>query len=202
MNVFDAIKERRSIKHYDPAHTMPAEDEGRLLDLAREGPTSFNLQNWRFVIVRDKSKRVEIRKAAWDQAQVTDASLLLVICADLKAHEKDPTRYWADAPAEARDVLVPMITPFYDGRDWLARDEGMRSVGMAAQTLILSAKAMGYETSPMIGFDQDAVAKIINLPKDHAIGMVLAIGKGTKGAWPKGGYLPREEVVIEDAFPA
>ena len=201
MHTHDAISARRAVKHYDASFVLPAADEAKLLDLARQAPTSFNLQNWRIVNVKDKALRLEIRAAAWDQAQVTDASLLFVFAADLKAHERNPARYWTDAPKEAQDILVPMIRPFYDGRDWLARDEGMRSVGFAAQTIMLAAKAMGYDSCPMIGFDLDKVSALVRVPADHVIAMMLAIGKGTKPAWPKPGFIPMSEVIVTDRFP-
>jgi len=200
MDTLQAIKERRAVKHYDADFQMPEADKETLLDLAIQSPTSFNIQNWRFVLVEDKAKRQEIREAAWDQAQVTDASLLFVLCADVKAWDKQPERYWKDAPKEAQDILVPMIKPFYDGKDWLQRDEAMRSVGIAAQTIMLAAKSMGYDSCPMIGFDQEKVSQIINLPDDHAIGMMLVVGKATKQAWPKPGQLPLDQVLIKDAF--
>jgi nitroreductase len=71
---------------------------------------------------------------------------------------------------------------------------------MAMQTLMLAAKAMGYESCPMIGFDSEKVAELINLPDDHVMGPMVAIGKGIKGAWPKPGQLPLSEVVFENGF--
>jgi len=200
MDTVDAIRGRRAVKHYDSAFAMPPEHEALLIDLARQAPTSFNIQNWRAVNVKDKALRQDLRAAAWDQAQVTDASLLFVFAADLKAHERDPARYWVDAPKEAQDILVPMIKPFYDGRDWLARDEGMRSVGFAAQTMMIAAKAMGYESCPMVGFDYDKVSALVHVPADYAVAMMLAIGRGTKPAWAKPGYIPLSEVVVMDRF--
>lgn len=200
MKISEAVAARRAVKHYDPDHVMPEDDFKALMDLAMQSPTSFNIQNWRFVNVTDKAKRVELRKAAWDQAQVTDASVVLVLCADVKSWEKDPARYWRNAPQEVGELMVSMIGPFYEGREWIQRDEGMRSVGMAAQTLMLSAKEMGYDSCPMIGFDQDAVAEIINLPDDHAIGMMLVIGKQSKAPNPRGGSIEYSEAVIENSF--
>ena len=74
MDTFTAINERRAVKHYDPGHIMPDSDKQKLMNAAIQSPTSFNIQNWRFVDVSDKSMRASIRKAAWDQAQITDAS--------------------------------------------------------------------------------------------------------------------------------
>ncbi len=200
MDTFDAIEQRRSVKHYDTKYRLTEKEIEKLLSSAILSPTSFNIQNWRFLIVKDPEIRKKIRSVAWDQAQVTDASLLFVMCADLKAWNKQPERYWKNAPEEARDFLVPAITSFYEGKEHLQRDEAMRSCGIAAQTLMLSAKAMGYDSNPMIGFDPEKVAEIINLPKDYVISMMLVIGKAIKPAMPRGGQLDLKEVVFSDKF--
>ena len=200
MDTFDAIKERRSVKHYDPDHRLTDDEVNQLLSLAVLSPTSFNIQNWRFVIVKDSEVRKQIRAAAWDQAQVTESSLLLVICADLKSWKDNPAQYWKNAPKEAQDFLVPAIGPFYEGKEQLQRDEAMRSCGIAAQTIMLAAKSMGYDSNPMIGFDPQKVAEIINLPKDHVISMLMVIGKQTKPAMPRGGQLPLDNVTFTDKF--
>ncbi|MBX2860088.1 MAG: nitroreductase family protein [Vampirovibrio sp.] len=200
MDTLQAINARRAVKHYDPDFAMPQEDVDTLLNLAIQSPTSFNIQNWRFVLVQDKAQRAKVREAAWGQAQVTDASLLFVMCADLKSWQKQPERYWKNAPQAAQDMLLPMIGPFYDDKETLQRDEAMRSIGIAAQTMMLAAKSMGYDSCPMIGFDPTQVAQIINLPEDHVVGMLLVVGKATKPAWPKPGQLPLTEVMVTDRF--
>ena len=200
MDTLEAIRGRRAVKHFDPDHRMSEQEERELLELALLSPTAFNIQNWRFVLVRDPELRKQVRAAAWDQAQVTDASLLVILCADTKSWEKDPVRYWVDAPQEVQDFIVPAINQYYRGREQVQRDEAMRSCGIAAQTLMLAARAMGYDSCPMDGFDFEAVGKLINLPADHVVAMFVAIGKATKEAWPRGGQLPMSEVVIENRF--
>ena len=201
MDVFSAIEQRRSIKHYDPSHQMTPEEERRLLELALLSPTSFNIQNWRFVVLRDPALKKQVRAAAFNQAQIEEAQLTLAICADLKAWDKTPERYWRTAPEKTRQMLVPMIRKIYQDREQLQRDEAMRSVGIAAQTLMLAAKQLGYDSGALVGFDPDAVAKIINLPQDHVIGMLLVIGKKKVDAYGRGGQLPFEEVVLDNRFP-
>lgn len=200
MNVSAAIEQRRAIKGFDPEHRMSEAEIDRLMALAMFSPTAFNIQNWRFVLLRDPELRKNVRAAAWDQAQVTDASLLLVLTADLKSWEKDPARYWKNAPQPVQDYLVPAIGQYYRGREQVQHDEAMRSCGMAAMTLMLAAKEMGYESCPMDGFDFDAVGKLINLPQDHAIAMFVAIGKGVSEPFPRGGQLAASDVVIRDRF--
>ena len=200
MKVSEAIYARRSVKHYDTEHQISEDEIKQLFEAALQAPTSFNIQNWRFVAVTDAEPRANLRAASWDQAQVSEASVTVVICADLKSWDKNPERYWRNAPQEAQDILVPMIKPFYDGKDELQRDEAMRSVGFAAQNLMLMAKEMGFDSCPMIGFDPAQVAEIISLPQDHIVGMMLTIGKAIKPAWPKPGQLSYDEVVFHDKF--
>jgi nitroreductase len=200
MNVAQAIETRRSVKAYDANHRMTEAEMEKLIAGAMLSPTAFNIQNWRFVVVRNPEIRKQIRTVAWDQAQVTDASLLVVLCADLKAWEKQPGRYWSNADKPIQDFMVPAISQYYRGKDQVQRDEAMRSCGIAAMNLMLHAKEMGYDSCPMDGFDFDAVGKLINLPPDHVIAMFVAIGKGTKEAWPRGGQLPMNEVLVVDSF--
>ena len=200
MNTLEAIHARRAIKHYDPEHRLTEDEIRTLLNAALQAPTAFNIQHWRFVIVRDPELRRQIRAVAWDQAQVTDASLLVLLCADLGAWRKQPERYWQEAPKPVQDILLPAIQQYYTGREQVQRDEAMRSCGLAGMTLMLAAKALGYDSCPMDGFDFDAVARLIHLPEDHVISFMVAIGKGTQPAWPKPGQLPYEEVVIDNRF--
>src|SRR5210317_2031313 len=154
MDTFDAIYQRRAVKAFDPDHRMTRDEETKLLEAAIQAPTSFNIQHWRFVVLRDPEVRQKIRKEFGnDQAQMTDASLLILITADTKAWSKEPQRYWQKAPKEVSELLVNWMGPFHDGREWLQRDEAQRSIGMAAQNLMLAATAMGYQSCPMIGFD-------------------------------------------------
>jgi len=201
MNTIEAIYNRRSVKHFDAEHRLTKDEETKLLESSIQAPTSFNIQHWRFVILRDSTLRSKIRtEFGNDQAQITDASLLVLFTADVKAWNKEPERYWKNAPEEVANLLVNWMGPFHEGKEWLQRDEAQRSIGMAMQTLMLAAQEMGYESCPMIGFDLEKVAELIKLPNDHVIGPMVAIGRGTEKPWPKPGQLPLQELVVEDSF--
>ncbi|MEL4895221.1 nitroreductase family protein [Crocosphaera sp. Alani8] len=201
MNTLEAIYQRRSVKAYDPNHKITPEEEQKLLEATIQAPSSFNIQHWRFVVLRDTELRQKIRKEFGnDQAQMTDASLLILFTADMKAWEKEPQRYWKNAPEQVAELLVNWMGPFHEEREWLQRDEAQRSIGMAMQTLMLAAKEMGYDSCPMIGFDLDEIAKLVNLPDDYVIGPMVAIGKKVKDAWPKPGQLPLSELVVDNSF--
>ncbi len=200
MNVIEAIETRRAVKSFDPAYKMPQEDEKKLLELAILSPTAFNIQHWRFVLVKDQELRQKIRAVSWGQAQVTDASLLIIICADTKAWSKQADRYWKNADIAVQNFMLPAINAYYEEKETTQRDEALRSAGIAAQTLMLAAKGLGYESCPMDGFDFEQVGKLINLPSDHLISMFVAVGKPLAPAKPRAGQLPFADVVIENQF--
>lgn len=97
-------------------------------------------------------------------------------------------------------MLVDSLRNSYRDKPQMQRDEAMRSCGMAAQTIMLAAKSMGYDTCPMKGFDYDKVGKLINLPDDHIIVMMVVVGKASKQAPPRGGQLPLSEISFENHF--
>ena len=200
MDVKTAIESRRAVNHFDSNHRMTEPEIEQLLTLARLSPTAFNIQHWRFVVVKDRALREAIRAVTWMQPQVTDAALFVVLCADLQAWQKQPERYWRDAPADVREGVVAAIGEYYRGREQVQRDEAMRSCGIAAQTLMLAATAMGYDSCPMDLSDLDAVGQLIGLPDDHVIGLFVAIGKAAQPARPRQWLLPPEDVVRIDRF--
>jgi len=202
MDVIEAIEARRSIKRFDPHHRMTRAEQDELLRLARLSPTAFNLQHGRFVVVHDPELRRLLRDASYGQAQVTDASLLVVVCADMGAWRKHAARCWAHVPEPARRGLVEAIERFYVDQPQLQRDEAMRSCSLAAQTLMLAGQGLGYDSCPMDGFRVDDVARLINLPDDHLISMFVALGKALEPAPARGGALPDDVVIIENRFPA
>lgn len=199
MLTLNAIQERRSIKHFNPEHTMDASVIKTLMDHALLSPTSFNIQNWRFVLITDKAQKARLKEASYGQAQVSDASLTIILCANLKAHEQ-AERYWRHSDKKSQEAIIPMIQNFYGNNQTLQRDEALRSIGIASQTIMLAAKALGYDSCPMVGFDSAKVAELIQLPKDHMIGMMITIGKATESASPRSGPMPQEEICFRNQF--
>ncbi|HIH07022.1 MAG TPA: nitroreductase family protein [Candidatus Nitrosotenuis sp.] len=200
MDTFEAIEKRRSVKSFDPNHVISKQEIDKILSAAILSPTSYNIQHWRFVVVTNKETKAKLREASWNQAQVSDSSVVIILCADLLAWKKDPARYWRNAPKSTQDYVVPAILESYESNEQFQRDEAIRSCGMAAQTIMLAAKAMNYDSCPMIGFVPEKVAEIINLPKDHIMPMMITIGKALKPANPRGGQLSLNEVTVDDHF--
>ncbi|MCY1340068.1 putative NAD(P)H nitroreductase MhqN [compost metagenome] len=200
MHIDDAIRTRRAVKLYDPQFALSREEKDELLQLAMLAPSAYNLQPVRFVEVSDPELRAQIRAAGNDQAQMTDASMLVVVCAQVDSWEKDAQRVWEGAPQPVRDYMDGAIDAYYRGKPQVQRDEALRSCGLSAQTLMLAARGKGLDSCPMVGFDFEAVGKLINLPENHVIGLMIAIGKRAAEAKPRVGKLAIDEVVIRDRF--
>ncbi len=200
MNTEEAIRTRRAVKAYDPSFQLSREEKDELLQLALLAPSAFNLQHVRFVEVGDPALRAQIREVGWNQAQMTDASMLVVVCAQVDSWEKNVRRVWDGAPSEVQDYMAGAIDAYYRGKPQVQRDEAMRSCGLMAQTLMLAARAKGLDSCPMDGFDFDAVGNLINLPDNHVIALMVAVGKRAAEPKPRIGKLPFDEVVIRDRF--
>ena len=201
MEFKDVINTRRSLRDFDNSAEINDTDLNYIIDAARKTPTSFNIQNWRFVAIRDRGIKEKIKRAAWDQAQVGINSVLIAVCADLTAWNDDTERYWAANGEETAKHMAGMTQGFYKDRPEVQRDEAMRSVGMSATAIMLAATDLGYHCSPMIGFDPVATGAAINAPENIVVGMLIAIGKSASLPYPKT-ELPRESVLIYDFFPA
>jgi len=201
LDTFEAIKTRRAIKKFDSSYKMTSEQIKFLMELAILSPTSYNQQNWRFIVATDQDVKNKIGKAARDQAQPKDGSLVIVLCGDTNAWKKDPDRYWKNAPKTRQEQVTKALEKKYSNSFENRRDEVMKSCGFAAQTIMLAAKQMGLDSCPMRGFDYDELAKVINLPQDHIIAMMIVVGKALEPAGPRGGQLELDEVVFENKFP-
>lgn len=200
MDTFEAIRTRRAVKKFDPAHEMTAGEVRSLMELVILSPTSYNQQNWRFVTVTDRDVRGRISQAARGQAQPRDCSLVVILCGNLSAWRQDPTRYWKNHPVSKQEQVRDSLAAKYDNKPQNQRDEAIRSCGMAAQTIMLAARQMGLDSCPMVGFEYDELAGVINLPDDHIITMMVAVGKAAEPAAERGGQLPLGELVFENGF--
>ncbi len=200
MDVFEAVSGRRSVKKFDPSFPVTAEQKDKLMEMALLSPTSYNQQNWRFVTVTGTEKRAMLSEASYGQRQPRDAPLVVVLAADLLAWKRGPERYWRNHGPERQAAVAEALRGEHASNPLAAREEAFRSCGIAAQTIMLSAKQMGLDSCPMKGFEHDRVARIVNLPPDHMVVMMVAVGRAAGPAPPRGGQLPKSEVVFEEGF--
>ncbi len=194
MEFSDIVQQRRSIKSYDAQKSISDAELKELFKEVTLSPSSFNLQHWTFIAVKDSGQKKLLKEAAWGQQQVEDCSVAILVCGKLNAYKDAPIIY-KNTPKEVQEGMLPMINKFYEGKEQLQRDEAIRSASLAAMTLMYAAKNLGWVTGPMIGFDPVATSKLLNLTQAYIPVMLLVLGYQNKAPRPRDYRRPIEEVV-------
>jgi nitroreductase len=198
-DLFTVLKERRSVKHYDPSHRMTRAEVEQLLSAAHSAPSSWNLQHWKFFVIDDQAKKEQVLPIAYGQKQVVDSSIIVAVLGDLQANiNAEPVYGEAVAngvmPVEVKERLVAQINGAYQSPQ-VARDEAILNASLAAMQLMLAAKAMGYDTCPMGGFDKGKFVAAFSIPERYIPVMLVVVGKPLKPAYPSS-RLPLDQVVF------
>lgn len=199
-SLIDTIRSRRTIQLFDTAHVLDDAQIAELVGVATTAPTSFNLQNWRFIAVRTPEAKARLRALAWDQAKVTEAAVTFIVCGQLADAAVMAARL---APSVAEGIMPAGMVPGWEGaaRSLYAeqpqrqRDEAVRTATFGAATLILAAHAQGLGAAPMIGFDAPAVAEAFGLAADEIPVLLLSVGRPAPGNWPQKPRRPVAEVL-------
>lgn len=150
MDVFEAIHGRRSIRKFRP-DPIPSELLHRILDAAHWAPSAGNLQSWEFVIVQDQQKKQEVAKAALGQSFITQAPVVIVVCADT---QRSSIKY-----GERGKVLY-----------------SLQESAAAAQNIILAAYALGLGTCWVGAFFEEALSESLSLPSGVVPVSIIPIG--------------------------
>lgn len=188
MNTYERIATRRAIKYFNPDAVIPDPVLEDILASASKLP-NHAVAAWRVVRVQDAALRQRIRQVGFDQPQHTDASEILALCFDRKVF----------ADTLAHSASPRMLAYFSDPEH--VHDEAAQSTAMFAQAIMLSATAWGLDSCPMIGFQFDAVARLLELPPHVSLVMFVALGLRAREPHARGSRLPPSQTVIVDHFP-
>ena len=185
LSVRQAAEQRRSIRAYEQ-EPIPHADLEEILDVVRLAPSAFNVQPWRFVVVESPAMKQRLAAAAYNQRQVLSAPAVIVLYTDMAdvlatvdevLHPGMPE----EQKAGARDTLLRTFGPQSEAdREAWAAGQGSIALGY----LLLAAEAHGYQTSPMAGFDADAVKRVLGLPAHVRIPAIVALGRGAEEGFP------------------
>lgn len=186
--IISAIEERQTTVLFDSSRDIDNVQVTELVRLATKAPTSFNLQNWRFIAVRTPEAKARLRAISWDQAKITEAAVTFIIIGQMADEQTLQDRL---APVvEAGIMPPPMIegwvagaASLYKDQPWRQRDEAVRTATLGAMTLIFAAHAMGLGAGPIIGFDHEAVSREFGLADNEIPAMLLSVGYGTPQNW-------------------
>jgi nitroreductase len=188
--IAEIIKSRISANSYDPTRTLSDQQIAELIELATHSPSAFNLQNWRFVAVRSPEAKQRLLPLAYGQMKVMEAAVTFIVCGTLKPHATLPASLQPAVDAgildqATFDMWVGAAQGMYSENPALQRDEAIRSGSLAAMTLMLAAAGLGMVSTPMIGFDQGAVAEAFGLSADEIPVMMVTVGFPAPGNWPQ-----------------
>jgi nitroreductase len=175
-----AIAERRASPSFDES-PIPDADLMKILQAGLQAPSGYNLQPWRFIVVRSPEQKKRLRAASFNQAKVEEASVMIVACGDAdgwRSGDLDemlrlgrlggmPENY-----AEQAKTTIPNYLSNHPNMPlWLNRQ-----VMLAFTHMLLMAEVLGYDTAPMEGFEEDKVHEVLKLPLSYSVVALLAIG--------------------------
>lgn len=198
--VIECIVSRSAAKYYDPTATLSDDQIADLVRIGTSAPTSFHLQNWRFIAVRTPEAKARLSPIAWSQPPITEAAVTFIICGQLADSSVIPERL---APLVKAGVMpVEMVSDWeLPARDLYLeypqrqRDEAVRTATFGASAIIYAARSLGFGSTPMIGFDAEGVAREFRLAENEVPVMLLSIGTERPGNWPQKLRRPLAEVL-------
>jgi nitroreductase len=185
MSVADAAAKRRSIRAYGP-EPIPQDDLDAIFDVTRLAPSAWNLQPWRFVVVDDPVRKARLADAAFGQRQVSSAPAVIAVYTDMhEALDGVDQVIHPDLTGDQRERQRRSIErAFADTSEEERNAWGARQGYIALGYLLLAAAERGYDTSPMLGFDQVQARAVIDVPPHAQVIALVAIGKGIEEGRP------------------
>ncbi|TCP70362.1 nitroreductase family protein [Baia soyae] len=200
---FQAVKEvmlsRGSVKRYD-TYEMPKEELDELLILAASAPSAWNIQHWRYLAFQSEEAKQRLLPIAYNQIQVTESSVVIAILGDVEANQGARLVYDEDLKQgeitqAVYDRTLGQIDGAYQNKQY-ARDAAFLNASLSAMQLMLAAKAKGFDTCAMGGFNSQSLVKEFNIPDRYVPVMLITIGKAAQPARPTS-RLSLDKVVLE-----
>jgi len=175
-----AIEQRRDTPSFDGA-PIPDTDLKKILEAGLHAPSGYNMQPWRFVVVRTEEGKRRLRGASFNQHKVEEASVVIVACGDSDGWRngdlEEMLRLGREAGmpenyAESARVNIPNYLANHPNLTaWL-----YKQVMLAFTSMMLMAEVLGYDTAPMEGFEEEKVREVLKLPLSYSVVALLAIG--------------------------
>ncbi|GGE24210.1 putative NAD(P)H nitroreductase YodC [Marinithermofilum abyssi] len=202
-DIFTVMKERASVRQYEKGIAIPEQELREILQAATTAPSSWNLQHWKFLVIQSEKNKQILLPIAFNQQQVVDSSVVVAVLGDLEAN-KNADAVYSEAVAngfmteEVKDVLLNQINGAYTNQQF-ARDEAVLNPSLAAMQLMLAAKAKGYDSCPMGGFDRQKFVETFHVPDRYIPVMLITIGKAVKPAHQTARF-SLDRVIVKESF--
>ncbi|MGG1551280.1 MULTISPECIES: nitroreductase family protein [Paenibacillus] len=196
------LKARRSANKFQLGVDIPNEVLDEIFQLVKYAPSAFNLQHAHYLVVKDPDLKQRVYEASGKQYKVQSASAAIVVLGRMDAY-KDVARlnegflHLGAISKQEFDMTVESVTSFYEGRgETFMREEAIRNANLSAMTFMLAAKDKGWDTCPMIGFDEEALRSALQIPDVYVPALLVTIGKeDTTSQRPRGYRKPVGEFV-------
>ena len=176
----EIIRNRRATPSFDGA-PVPEEDLKQILSGGLHAPSGYNMQPWRFIVVRNQEQKKRLRGASFNQAKVEEASVMIVACGDADGWRngdlEEMLRLGREGgmsesyAAQAKETIPNYLSNHPNMAMWLNRH-----VMIALTHMMLMAEALGYDTAPMEGFEEEKVRDVLKLPLSYRVVALLGIG--------------------------
>ncbi|WP_165997070.1 nitroreductase family protein [Bacillus sp. Cs-700] len=197
----EIITGRRSIRHYDPSVKITKEEMTEILTEATLAPSSVNLQPWRFVVIdSDEGKTTLAPLAKFNQSQVETSAAVIAVFVDMNSLDYADEIYDTAVqkgymPAEVRDQQLPAIKGLLEGMSTEQfREMNIIDGGLVSMQLMLAARAHGYDTNPIGGYEKEQIAEAYGMDKERYYPvMLISIGKAANEGY-KSVRLPVESI--------
>ena len=186
INNFDEIVTgRRSIRSYDPSVKISRQEMTEILSKATLAPSSVNLQPWRFVVIDSpEGKETLAPLAKFNQTQVATSAAMIAVFADMNSIDYADDIYGKAVeeglmPAEVRDAQLPAIKGLVSAMSVeQLKEMNLIDAGLVSMQLMLAARAHGYDTNPIGGYEKDQIAEAFGMDKERYYPvMLISIGK-------------------------
>lgn len=181
----DIVKGRRSIRKYDTTVKISNEEMHEIIETATLAPSSVNLQPWRFLVIEsEEAKATLLPLARFNQTQVATSSATIVLFGDLNTFDYSEEIYeraveLGHMPREVKERQLKSIGAYYANlTNEELKDTVLIDAGLVAMQFMLTARAHGYDTCPIGGFEKDKIAEAFGMDKDRYVPvMMISIGK-------------------------
>lgn len=189
MTFHDTVMGRHATKSFD-GRRVPADQVEALQDLIRHAATSYNVQPWRAVVIDDEARKQALAEVAYNQPQITSCSHLFVFCANTDLDSLvDRLEAQSRASGMEAEKVEAYISPIRGFTDGLESDQRLswaqRQTYLALGNGINGAKALGFDSCPMEGFDPTGFAGVLGLPATLVPTVLMPIGYADSEPRPK-----------------
>lgn len=183
IDFYSVLRERRSVRQYDRSVKIPRQEVKEILAEAILAPSGSNLQPWRFLVIDDQALKEKLHPIAFNQQQVLDASAVIAVLGDMEGYKQADKILQSSVDAgymteEAKQTVVGNVIKRFANIDpRIIKETVLVDAGLVSMQLMLAAKARGYDTGPMGGFNAEQFKEAFEIPDQYVTVMLIAVGK-------------------------